>query len=858
MPVTEQPEAGMLATGQAVIWFGDGSHLLEAAWSLFEVHHVKSGEAVLRALEGSLAYCVVFDLDYAVENLIDFLAQVRRAWPYVGLLAITDRDRRQPTGALALFDTYLYTDQGPDVLEAAVTDLLHRALHHPERLAAGIPTAPDYQRLNDRMRHLEGLVQAAFAIPARVTEGDIIGNLREVAQVAVDADDLAVFLASQQYSHLSDVLKLGAPGDYLQVCQGHLDALPPEQREVYVAEEVLLRERVPGVQTAALRVREAKAAEAWSYMRLPLTIDERLIGFVALFSQTPGRFNGAHLQLGRLFAAQIATALRNMRLYFRLNRVERQQRAVNRVARAIAEDIGADAVLVRIVEEAVRLVKGQGGVVLLSQADRSLKVRAGYNFPVYDAWNGLIPPGLGQVGVVALTGQPSIVNDYPNWPNAIDELRSAFPPESTLIGVPLTYRGRVVGVLQVLTGRVMPVEAREMQDMLMMLAPQAATAIMKAQLHDMVRQDRQQLRAILDHTTAAVVVCDADGTILMINPELRRLVRQLGYEPEELIGRRVQDLARDLAPDRPLGLDGFRQVMEINFGEVGEYVVHIAPITGPDGTLERYVAVGQEVSELRRLDRLRSDLIHILSHDLRNPLGLARGSIELIDEPDLPDEQRLQLKEMIINALERMEQLISDVVDLEMTETVGEHTALPYDVAAMVGKVIERSRDKAKRSGLALTYHERNKPERQMRGHAMLIGQAVDNLVNNAIKYTPEGGTVDVTLDIDGEYVVVEVRDNGLGIPAANLPHIFEQFYRVNEPRTRGIPGTGLGLSLVKKIAEAHGGCVTVSSAVDEGSVFRLYLPLETPMRAEQTTMQITRIDLSGLFHPGDAASSGP
>ncbi len=833
------------------IWLGGHSALLEAIWPLAEVYHVTGPTALLHALRQNLAACVVLDLAWLDSDLDSLLRAIRDLAPHTGVLALVPANGDHPDATHPEIDRVLPVTTSHHELIAA---LQHLTTETTRRLAAPGPRhdsaaqeAPD--KLQERLRHLEGLVQASFTIGRTADEGDILGDLHAVARIAVDADDIAVLLTDAQYTDLSDALDLGVPGTFLDVCRAYLAACSAEERPIYLGDEVLLRERPRDAQASAPRVREAEAAGAQSYMRLPLTIDQQLIGFVALFSQQPNQFHGAHLQLGRLFASQVATAVRNMRLYLRLNRAEQRQQAVSKVARLIAEDLTLDAVLSRIVEEAVRLVAAQTGVLLLVQPDGSLTVSAAHhlNMEHTRAIGTRVNAGEGQAGMIARSGKPSVVTNYGEWEQARPAMKQSLPEGAILYGVPLDYRRTVLGVLQVIKTNANQDEIQDDLDVLMMLAPQAATAIAKAQLHETIQQDRQQLRAILDHTAAGVAVCDIHGRVLMLNPEAQAVLKRLNIKVKDVLNHRVADLLRQWMPDREITLDKPDAIIDVNLGEIGEYLVRIAPITKSDGTIDRYVAVGQDVSELRRLDRLKSDMIHILSHDLRNPLGLARGSMDLVDEPDIPPDQRDQLRSMIINSLDRMEQLIQDVVDLEMAQSLGEESAKPYRLSSLVEGVVQRNEDKARQHAIALAYHELSAPAQLLMGHSVLVGQAIDNLISNAIKYTPAGGRIDVTLKIADDYAVIEVKDTGYGMPAESLPYVFDQFFRVQDRRTRHIPGTGLGLSLVRTIAQAHGGHVSVDSALDKGSTFRLFLPLGLRPPRKAPAQSTVRLDLSDL-----------
>jgi transcriptional regulator with GAF, ATPase, and Fis domain len=316
--------------------------LLDLAQSQLNIYHVRNITAVLRALYHDLAPCVILDDDLKTPDVRSLTETIRTRWPAVAIVALVDnRTAGQPDDPLA--DYYVGRESDVGALQSLLSQIAQR---HAVK--------DHYTILQDRTRHLEGLISGTLTSTGTVEIDAILGDLRQSGRAAVDADDAVVLLADQEYQDLADSLNLGVPEHYLEVCREHFRTLDRLGRLSYLGDEVLLRERKPRMSPNTYRVREAKAAGAASYMRIPITIDQRLVGFVGLFSQVPNRFDGAHLQLGRLFAAG-ATAIRNQQLYWRLNRRTVSARR-QRIARLLAEDLTLEAPITS--SEAVHLVSG--------------------------------------------------------------------------------------------------------------------------------------------------------------------------------------------------------------------------------------------------------------------------------------------------------------------------------------------------------------------------------------------------------------------------------------------------------------------------------------------------------------------
>jgi two-component system, OmpR family, phosphate regulon sensor histidine kinase PhoR len=254
--------------------------------------------------------------------------------------------------------------------------------------------------------------------------------------------------------------------------------------------------------------------------------------------------------------------------------------------------------------------------------------------------------------------------------------------------------------------------------------------------------------------------------------------------------------------------------------------VHGTPLPGspPPGA----VLVFHDVTELRRLERMRQDFVANVSHELKTPLASIKAYTETLLDWALHDENvNVRFLKRIEEQADRLNQLILDLLSLARLESgqeVYEHK--PLALVPVLGPWIEshRGRAEARSLGLSLDFGALDE-ETLIMADEEAIRQILDNLIDNAIKYTPEGGTVSITCRLDGDLVALEVADTGIGIPRDDLPRVFERFYRVDKARSRELGGTGLGLSIVKHLIQSIGGQITVDSRVGAGSVFTVQLP---------------------------------
>lgn len=341
-------------------------------------------------------------------------------------------------------------------------------------------------------------------------------------------------------------------------------------------------------------------------------------------------------------------------------------------------------------------------------------------------------------------------------------------------------------------------------------------------------EDREQLRMILGGMIEGVIALDAEQRILFANARAAEL---LAFSPAEATGRKLWEVVRRRALQEVVEhalASGSPQREELTWNGPNprSLTVHAARLAGspPRGA----VLVLHDTTDLRRLERLRQDFVANVSHELKTPLAVIKACAETLLDGALEDaEHRGAFLQRIADQAERLHTLILDLLSLARIESGEElFTFREVSLAAAVNACLERQRARAdaKNQQLAAVPPADPRPVLAWADEEALA-HILDNLVDNAIKYTPAGGRITVHWGNDGDWVFLEVTDTGIGIPEQDLPRIFERFYRVDKARSRELGGTGLGLAIVKHLVQALGGSVTARSQLGQGSTFRVRLP---------------------------------
>lgn len=329
--------------------------------------------------------------------------------------------------------------------------------------------------------------------------------------------------------------------------------------------------------------------------------------------------------------------------------------------------------------------------------------------------------------------------------------------------------------------------------------------------------ERVKLEAIFSNIQDGVIVLDDQQNILLANQMVREI---FGLDDKPLTGKPLNEIISnaDLNALMLRSREGALKYHEINFDDGRVYNAQYTPIPKIGGAVTM-----QDISYLKELDRLKNDFIHTVSHDLRSPLTAVFGYMELVERTGPLNDNQLEFMRRLQGSVQHMTNLVNDLLDLGRLEAgfdTRRELVQPENVLRYTLDVFD-SQIKKKKIKMETSITGELRP---LRANPIRIRQMLDNLVGNAIKYTPEGGRVRVAISMQENQIVIRVEDTGPGIPAEEQNRVFEKFYRASN-RPQGVEGTGLGLAIVKSVADSHQGRVWVESKVGEGSAFVVLLP---------------------------------
>lgn len=341
---------------------------------------------------------------------------------------------------------------------------------------------------------------------------------------------------------------------------------------------------------------------------------------------------------------------------------------------------------------------------------------------------------------------------------------------------------------------------------------------MKLLQEDLERQ-RQNVDALGEGMDVAILVCDERATISYANRAAKEMFRTQDPAGRSLLAITLNYDLEQLA--LLAGRDRKEQNAELTFAYPTDRV-GLAKAWSVESLPGRVFVTVVEITDLRRLERVRTDFVSNVSHELRTPLTLIRAMAEtLLDDRGKDKELFERYLGKVIEEVDRLSGITSDLLTLSSAESNPVRKA-PCDLVEVFSNVVNQFQSKAAEKGLELTFEG---PEHLViEANTAQMTQVAINLVDNAINYT-QTGSVKVSVTASEDEAMVNVADTGIGIPSDHHQRVFERFYRVDRGRARTLGGTGLGLSIVKNIVESHGGEITVESALNRGSTFTVKLP---------------------------------
>lgn len=492
---------------------------------------------------------------------------------------------------------------------------------------------------------------------------------------------------------------------------------------------------------------------------------------------------------------------------------------LNRISDELNKDLDPDKMLRRVLDLTASYLDASTGSVMLFDAENRVSAFILQQEDISDARANRI---VGQVltegfaGWMLSHGKGDVIHDtrqdnrwmvYANQPY---DVRS-------VIGHPLRRRQRIIGVLTLVHDEPHHFN-EESLPLLGAIAAQAAIALENARLFKETEQERRTLSTIITNTQDAVLLTTFDDKVLLLNPAARDIMglsHEADITAEQPLAALTDnpDLLQLLSPNTPMS-------GEVSLSDGRTMWANVTDIPGMGR-----VSVLHDISTYKALDKMKREFVTAFTHDLRTPLATVKGYVELLRMDGSLTERQEEDLQGITRAAHLMKTLVEDLLELSRLERLEELVREKLLLTETIGESLNAAKLPAHRKNIELVLETPSNEPLYIEGNQVLLERAIGNLLDNAIKYTPEGGQVRVRLSRNNGNALIAVSDNGPGIRAKDLPRVFEKFFRARSELDE-TPGSGLGLPIVKIIAEHHYGQVWAESQPDQGSTFTIALPL--------------------------------
>ena len=505
--------------------------------------------------------------------------------------------------------------------------------------------------------------------------------------------------------------------------------------------------------------------------------------------------------------------------------------AINAVAATVSQTLDLDKTLKTALKAVLNVVGAEaGGISLIDEKANEVVLRAQQGWP--DDFTDppmRVPLDKGMSGKVISTNDIVVDNDF-NETDVLAVPRFHEEKFRSIVMAPMHARNKIIGILSLMSNKPNSF-SEELINVLRAVADTVGVAIDNAHLYETTSEHEKQLNAVLQATTDGMIATDQSGAISMINHAAETL---FDVDARKLIGTPLRDapinakiresLLYALSSHTPEN-KSFQTTLES--GRVLSSIVspvYIESQVAKNGEHDGWVVVLRDVSHLRESEIRRAEFMRAAAHDMKNPLGVALSAMHMLqDYFGNVDPTALEIIRLALNGINRLQALINDLLNLEQIESGLGITKAEFNLGELITELFDEMKPILVEKKLAYKLDIADGIP-TIPGDRKWVKRAILNYVDNAAKYTGEGGEIKAKVFMIDNLVHTEVSDNGPGIAVESQPRLFERFYRASSDK---IQGTGLGLAIVKSVAELHGGSVYVRSQPGIGSTFGMTLSVK-------------------------------
>jgi PAS domain S-box-containing protein len=502
----------------------------------------------------------------------------------------------------------------------------------------------------------------------------------------------------------------------------------------------------------------------------------------------------------------------------------RQRDYLLEISRALTQELDLDKLLARILRISIEMLAGQAGILALKESN-GWHVTAAHGIP--PAFLSYLEPLLAEEKASELN-----INELNRM---LKEL--AYTASMGLlngVGIPLATHGKVIGVIFIFRSYPDLFSAND-KLLLQSFADQAAIAVFNAQLYTQISYEKSRLDALVDSAADGILILKADHTIERCNIAFEKLygrpradiqskahaeIIRWARQPEDLTLEEAEKKGWPLTTHAYLYIEGDLQRPEPPVLPVG---ITYAPLLASDGTLRNIIATVRDITKFRNAEQIKNTFVSIVSHELKTPVALIKGYVSTLRREDAKWDKAIVKDSLAVieEEADHLTAMIDDLLDASRLQAGGLTMNLSdISIPALAERLAERFRTQTSRHKIVVDFPEKFPI---ILADENRISQVLSNLLSNAIKYSPQG-EIRISGQVRPEQMIITVSDQGPGIEPADIPYIFDRFYR-SDQAVRKTKGAGLGLYLAKSVVEAHGGHIWVDPQVGSGARICFSLP---------------------------------